>query len=117
MNDLQEDQIDSIKKSLDTEELIASTVAHFFVFGMDSPLCARRVCESLLDQKGVLSVKVDLERKYATAFFDPMQTNPDLLIHSIERAGGNGKHRLWAELYLQVSAEAILAHANTPIPA
>lgn len=117
MSDLQNYQFDSIKKSFNSEELAASTVAHFFVLGMDCPLCARRVCESLLHQKGVLSTRVDLERKFATAFFNPQQTNPNLLIRTIERAGDEWKHRFWAELYLQVNAEVAVAHANTPVPA
>lgn len=117
MSDLQESQFDYIKKPFNSEELAASTVAHFFVLGMDYPFYARLVRESLLRQKGVFSAKVDLERKFVTVFFDPLQTNPNLLIRTIERAGDNRKRRIWAELYLQVNAEAVVTHANTFVPA
>jgi copper chaperone CopZ len=117
MSNVQEYRFDSIQKSFTPDDLAASTVAHFFVLGMDCPLCARRVRESLLHQKGVLSARVDLERKFVTAFFDPLQTNLNLLIRAIERSGDSGKRRFWAELYLQVNTEAVVAHANAPVPA
>lgn len=105
MSAFQKYQVVTVQKSFAPEESVTSTVAHFVVLGMDCPLCARRVRESLLQEKGVVCARVDLERKFATAFYNPLQTNPNLLIRTIERAGDDGKNRFWAELYLQITAE------------
>merc|ERR1719319_1432349 len=66
---------------------LISEVTEIHIEGMSCQSCVRNITGRLDEQEGVLAAEVNLEEKKARVEFDPLLTNPDTLVSTINKMG------------------------------
>lgn len=89
-------------------ELAAARAAFPSIWGMDCPQCASLIRQKLLSLDGVLLAVVYLERRLASAVYDPKQVTPADLVCAVVAAVRDGRHEYAAELLSVVPAAQAL---------
>ena len=98
MNDTQNCHVESVSKVNSAEELVSVRGAVIEIWGMGCPNCARRVQNSLLELRGMVSAEVDHRSRIALVRFNPTMLTPDNMLLAVEAAGGDGSHEYSARL-------------------
>ena len=62
-------------------------VTEIHIEGMSCQSCVRNITGRLDEQEGVLAAEVNLEEKKARVEFDPLLTNPDTLVSTVNKMG------------------------------
>jgi copper chaperone CopZ len=89
-------------------KLRTTQAAFLSIWGMDCQQCARLIRQKLLSLDGVLLAEVYLEKRLASAAYDPQRVTPTDLVCAVDRAANDGRHEYAAELISVVPAAQAL---------
>ena len=92
------DPLDPLIKALPREIRQKLSYAQFYVSGMGCAGCTSKIHNSLMALPGVVTVEVDLPRKWAGVVFNPEYADAVSMIEAISRASGDSPQVYQARL-------------------
>ena len=90
--------VEAATKLVNKSSVTEYAKAELRISGMGCQNCANRVHNSLLQQKGVLEVTVDLQTHSAHVAYDAGRASVEALVAAVSAAGNDGHHNYSATL-------------------